>query len=570
MPRRWLVMGGLLLAGVLVYLPSLRCHYLLDDYLQAAMIEGTFPAPRGPLDLYNFVDERERPLLFDRGMLPWWTDPHIRIRFLRPLPSALRWVEQHVVGRAPLPPHLHSFAWWFAAVLAARALFRRLLPARAALLATLVFAFAPCHALPLAWLANREALISLTFGALALSAYLRWRERGGVATASAAAGLFAASMAGGEYALCFGGFVLAFELFAHRDGLARRILGLVPFTVSAAAYLGLRAALGYGAQGSGFYADPLSEPMTFLRLAPRRLVTLVADEWLTLDGDTLQNAAPWLLALIVVGLVALVASPLQRALAGLDGQARRRTVATLVGSVLALLPLLAVQPSPRVLAAGLLGAAPAIGLVLDCAWFPASPPERRGAAELAGLVALALGFAHFVHGPMTAWTIGEGYRRSSSAFEAGVADLGRRLGEATASELVVVRGSNGSFFMPFALDPHAKRPDRWRILAATGHVLGLRRDARTLELVAPKDQGFYAWEPLFRDRGTEVRPGEVFETPGLRVTVLEVGPQGPRRARFELDRDLDASGYVWIAESGQGEFPAVSPPLAGFGQQYDP
>lgn len=568
MPRRWLVLAGLLLAGVVVYLPPLRSNYLLDDYLHAAMIDGTFPGHRGPFDLYNFVDERERPLMFERGMLPWWSDPAIRIRFLRPLPSALRWAEQRVLGRAPLPPHLHSFAWWLAAVVAARRLFKRLLSARAAALATLVFAFAPCHALPLAWLANREALISQTFGILALTEYLRWRERGGIARGLAATGLFAVSMAGGEYALSFGGFVLAFELFAHRDGL-RRALGFLPYAVPAAGYLALRAALGYGTEGSGFYEDPLREPMAYLRVAPRRLATLFADEWLTLDGDTLQGAKPWLLAVLVVAVVALVIVPLGRALARLDEVGQRRTRAMLAGLMLALVPVLAVDPSPRVLGAAVLGLAPVVAVILDAAWFPGSPMPRRGVAELTGLVALALGFLHLVHGPMMAWTVGERYRRNSNDFVANVADLGERLARTPASELVVLRGFNNTFFMPFALDLHGRPPARWRVLATTGHVLGLRRDARTMEIVAPKDQSIFSWD-LFRDHGSVVTPGQVFDTPGLRVTILEVGPEGPRRARFELDRNLDDPTAAWITETAQGEFPTATPPRAGFGQPYDP
>ena len=39
-----------------------------------------------------------------------------------------------------------------------------------AALATVVFALAPCHMMPLAWLANREALVSFTFGLLGLVA----------------------------------------------------------------------------------------------------------------------------------------------------------------------------------------------------------------------------------------------------------------------------------------------------------------------------------------------------------------------------------------------------------------
>src|SRR5512133_3763042 len=52
--RGWLALGLLFLIGALVYLPALRSPFLLDDYLHASMIDGTFPARRGPFDLYNF------------------------------------------------------------------------------------------------------------------------------------------------------------------------------------------------------------------------------------------------------------------------------------------------------------------------------------------------------------------------------------------------------------------------------------------------------------------------------------------------------------------------------------
>src|SRR5258708_37742746 len=104
------------------------------------MIEGSCPIHRGPFNLYDFIDEAERPVLIDSGMLPWWAHPELRIRFLRPLPSALRWTEQRLFGRSPAPPHLHSFLWWVAAVLAAHRLFGRLPSARAALMATAIFA----------------------------------------------------------------------------------------------------------------------------------------------------------------------------------------------------------------------------------------------------------------------------------------------------------------------------------------------------------------------------------------------------------------------------------------------
>src|SRR5262249_28411875 len=138
--RSRLLVALLFLIGAVIYLPALRSSYLLDDYLHASMISGTFPVARGPFDLYNFVDDGDRTILIDRGLLPWWSHPALKIRFFRPLSSALLYADHKLLGNGPLLLHVHSFLWWASAVLAARALFRRLLAKRAAALATVIFA----------------------------------------------------------------------------------------------------------------------------------------------------------------------------------------------------------------------------------------------------------------------------------------------------------------------------------------------------------------------------------------------------------------------------------------------
>lgn len=571
--RGWIVLVLLLAAGLVVYFPALRSRFILDDYLHAAMVDGTYPAQRGPLDLYDFVNDADRAMMSERGMLPWWSHPKLKIRFFRPLPSALRWAEHRVVGRAPALLHVHSLLWWIAAVLAVRRLYRRYLPSRPALFATVIFALAPCHALPIAWLANREALISLTFGALALGSYARFREGEGVRHAFFASLLYAFAVSGGEYALCFAGYVIAYELRAHHDSLRSRFTGFLPFAVPALAYVFVRARLGYGAEGSGFYADPLRAPLTFLRLAPRRLVILLAEEWLTFDGEVIRASTPWwALGLLVVGCLALFVAPLRRAYANADEGARHAAGWLLLGSVVALLPVLAVVPSPRLLGAGVLGLAPSIALLFEHAWFPAVPPARRGLDELTGWAALALGFAHLVHGPGTAWRIGRSYHLSSVDYEKWAVELRERLDPDIAkAEVICLRGWDSAFFMPFALDPRGVSPAHWRALSSTGHVLAMRRGDRTVDLIAPKGAAVVhlSAHHLFRDATAPMTAGDVFHAPGFKATVLEATADGPRVVRFELDQPLEAAADAWVTETAKG-FPEAKLPKPGFGQPFDP
>ena len=328
----------------------------------------------------------------------------------------------------------------------------------------------------------------------------------------------------------------------------------------AAAYLAARAALGYGTHGSSFYNDPLHEPVAFLLTAPRRLCALVMQEWFTVDAD--DALSTWTLAASAIGVLALAIVPVRHVLSALEPRFRGRATVLLLGSHLALLPVLAVDPSPRVLGAAMLGLAPLFGLVMAHAWFPVSPPERRGAAEMTGLAALGIGFAQFIHAPVTAFMIGEHYRQTSVNFVEAIDDLRERVSEPARDQLVVLRGGPSSFFAPFALAGSGKMPGRWRVLATTGHALGLRRDARAMDLVVPRGQSMLSWFSwdLFRNTATTFQAGQVVETPGLRATILEVGPEGPRRVRLSSIATSTIRPTSGSPSRPRGNFPRRSRP----------
>jgi hypothetical protein len=557
-------------AGLLTQLPALLSRYLLDDFLHASMVRGTFPVHRAPYDLYDFVGDADRTALFAHGMLPWWTDPALKIRFFRPLSSLILWSERRVIGDVPILLHLLSFGWWCAAVLGAHALFRRALEARPALVATAIFALSPCHTLPLAWLANREALMSLTFAVFALGALARFLEQGKAREVVLATVLFALACASGEYALGAGGYVVSMALLFRGPPRGRRALALATFAVPAAIYLGIRARLGYGTAASGFYTDPLSDPVAYVAQAPHRIVLLLLDGWLSLDGETLTGETPiWFVTAIFGVGTALVVRSLRRVLRESPDARKGATLAYFVGSILCLGPVLAVVPSPRVLGFAILGVAPVVALLLERAWFSREAEGREPHDPLGGLVALGLAFSAFVHAPVTAFLVGRHFGKSSVAFEKAALELGTRMGDTASADVLVMRGVGGSFFLPFALRDDYRPPKRWRVLAETGHVLALRRGPRTLDLVATSDQGIYPSEPgnLFRTDRYVLPVGSVVTLPGLRVTVLEMGKAGPRSARFEIDGDLES--FDWVAERKSG-FVEAPPPAVGFGKPFEP
>lgn len=563
----WLV----LLVGILVFSPAIRAPFWLDDYAQIAMSEGSYPAPRGPADLYDFVRQSERDMLVDRGLLPWWTNPRYKLRFFRPLSSSLLWAEHRVTNHQVLVMHLASFAWWAGAVAILLALLRRLFSERVALIAAAIFALAPCHSLPLAWVANREVLVSLVFGLSALLSLSRMAS-GSVANAALAAVFFALALAGGEYGLCFGGYALAFVVWRSDLTKTKRALALGSFAVPAFVYLAIRASLSYGAEGSGFYHDPLRSPAIFLESAPRRWVTLMVDAWTTIDFDIFGATAPWwAVAVIALVCTVTVVRPIRAAFAELTPVARKDASWLLTGSMIALVPMLAGAPSTRLVAVCVLGVAPIVALVVDRAWYPRAPRDKSGLAQQLRVAAATLAFFHFLHGPTWAFLLARGQRIAANDFAERADWLREHVGDTSHANVIIARaGWDSVLFAPLAIDARGRPPAMWRTLVPSQHALMLRVDANTIDLIIPHGSGFFPItdNDLFRDPETPLHTGEQIVTTGMRVTVIDNGEVGPSRLRFVFDKNPDDPSLTWIIERYDG-YRASPPPRIGFGAPLD-
>jgi hypothetical protein len=109
------------------------------------------------------------------------------------------------------------------------------------------------------------------------------------------------------------------------------------------------------------------------------------------------------------------------------------------------------------------------------------------------------------------------------------------------------------------------------VLSHTGHVLCLRRDQSTIELVVGPDAGLYPadYGDLYRSQLHPVGEGETYVMGGFFATVTETDPFGPRKARFQFPTDLDDPRWIWITESGLFGFLDVQPPKVGFGLPFN-
>jgi hypothetical protein len=543
--------------------PVLSTPLFQDDYNQLAMIEGRYPTHSGPFELYDFINDANRAALIDRGILPWWTHPQMELRFLRPLASALLWADHAVFHAGALFQHLHSLFWWSLGCAGLYVLLRDLFSRRIATLGLLIFAVAPCHACPLSWIANREEMISLGVGTWGLVAYSRWRESMAPRHALIAFALFSTGVLAGEYSLCFAGYIFAMELTRDHDSPARRALGLLPFAVPVLAYLVARHALHYGAFGTGYYHDPLRDFASYAGAIPRRFSILFSAAWAGVDDHLWVNAEDWKLAVLMAATVALVVVPIRSLLQELEGIERQRAIWVIGGSVLALLPLMAVGPAVRLLTIPMLGVSGGVALVLDRVWFPRRLQPRHGFAEWTALCALALAFAHLVRGPLDAWLVHRELRRMAIKFEDEMAWMHEHAQGKSMVLLLRVNWFQTLFVAPLMVEGTV--PVR-ALSFDSGRLLLLRTGPNSIDLVAGS-VALFPVDPddLVRKPDIPLAVDDSVQLPGMRATIVALRDGKPRRLRFDFDRNLDDPSFLFVVEKGV-TFEEQKLPAPGFGE----
>ena len=405
-----------LVCALLLALPGLALPFMMDDFIHLEVVRAwTGVSPDGwgsramhedPLGLINpfaFLDgtpEMNLPLI-EQSVYPWWTWPAEKLNFWRPLATITMLVDHALFDRWAVGFHLHSVAWWLGLVAVCHALFRRLLGPGLAALALLVFTLDSSHTWPVAWIANRNALVAAVPALLGLVAHLRWREQGwrpGLPLSMLGLGV---GLLGGEAALGVFAYVGAYELVGARGGWIERIRSLVPAGLVGLAWAAWYKSQGFGANGSGLYLDPIAETGEYLVQSLQRLPALVGAQFGLLPSDIWAIAPPArpLLTLQGIAVVAVLVWLLRLAWPTLEPEEQRTVRWLTLGGALALLPVIATFPLDRLLLLPGLAGAVLIAVVLRWAWQRVTDPDAGGRLG-PGLLTAAVGGVHLALAPL--------------------------------------------------------------------------------------------------------------------------------------------------------------------------
>lgn len=349
LPQSLSMRGRCLLAALVcaLCLPSLCVGLVLDDHLLAYRLTQAGTARwQGVWDAFSFGSPHEREALLDLGVLPWWSDPALRLRFLRPL-AALWHLFDFTVVRAPWLMHVESLALLFALNLSVGAWYVRLFAhaPRVSALAFIFFALAPGHGFVASWIANRNSCLATLFAVFSLLAHDRARSRQEPAFQLLSLLMLLVSLGSSELGSGALGLLVAYAIFLDRGSLSARWVALLPTLLLAGSWLALYRAWGYGAHASSLYLDPVGEPWRVLQGLTLRLPILLFGQWVLpiVSGTALlSRAATTIFAGASACILCAFIPALRRAL-GSDPRARFCGLAAIAG----LLPVISTVPHDR-------------------------------------------------------------------------------------------------------------------------------------------------------------------------------------------------------------------------------
>jgi hypothetical protein len=552
--------------------PALLTDYQVDDWLQHLKLEEQTSAlgvEMSPSEMFEFVDGdpvRTRHLM-EIGFLPWWTREEIKLSFWRPLTVLTHVLDHKFWPDSFFMMHLHSLAWYVAAVVMAGAFYRKLLaPLWAAGLAALLFAIDDAHAMPAGWIANRNACIALFFGLLTLWAHVKWREDNRSEWLTLSVFSLVIALLAKEEGLAACAYLFAYAVFLDPGRLMTRVISMLPYAGTVVGWRLIYRALGHGITGAEVYADPLLSPGDFVLKLLHRAPVLFLGQWGLPPSDihiVLPAGGQWLLwlgGLVLFVILAITFAPMFRY------DARLRFWA--LGMGLSLIPACAAFPTDRLLMW------PGIGAFGLLAQYLFARSERREVWSHAGfarvvapLVTFLLVTVHIALAPLLmpvrifAWDmLGDAMRESIE-----MAPLPENIEDRT---LVIANAPNVFFTSYFLVIRDALGlpvPNRIRTLSANcplpePHDIS-RIDENTLS-VRPKS-GF-RWY-LVRDDDHPLGLGETVDLGDMTVEVELLSREGwPAEVQYRFEDSIDNPRYVWIVyKANLNQFVPFLPPPVG-------
>ncbi len=555
--------------GAVLLVPSLWSGLTADDHYLRMVLQGYPGLPefsQDSLNIFTFADgdvERNAAAM-ERGLLPWWSVPSLRLAFWRPISALTHWLDHRLWPDNTVLVHAHSIFWYVALALVVACFYRRFFtPIWVAALAALMYVIDDAHVIAASWVSSRNSIITCLFAVLALLFHDRWRRGGRGSGALLASLCFAASLMSCEAGIGVAGYLFAYALFVDERSRKSRLVSLIPYAVIVVVWRVAYVHLGYGVDGSGIYLDPTRVPMQYLSQSIVRMPALLMAQFAAVHPGARMIMTPrevnayGVSVVVTMVFIAWMLWP----------QIRRDRMMRFwsVGMVLSLLPACAALPEYRLLFIPGLGGLALVAhfihaYVSKSPWLTGRTRRRRPAKLL-----FALWILGFVILPPLMGVPGEFWM---AAYHDHVMrlhdDIPKSPGVADEDVIIVTLPSD----VWLHSIPYVRSSLRWpspralmTLHAGVGTVELKRTDARTLVLRSEKTFVSKPWAQMFR--GPVAYPfaaGDSVRLSNVSIDVLDVDERSrPTRVRFRFDKELEAAANHWLTWSDDNLVPFTLP-----------
>lgn len=545
--------SGIIGLALLLTSPALCVGLVADDVLHRLMLKGGSEfhgMSRHCYDLFRYAsgDPEAARGLMNAGIFPWWTDPKAVLAFFRPISSWTHWLDYQAWPDSPWLMHLHSLAWFLLLLWVVALIYRRFENNRQlAVLALFMFALDDARGPVVAWLANRNMIVSLALALPALLAHDQWRSKRDRKNAWLGPFALALGLLAGEAALVVVAYLVAYALFLDRASWRSRVSSLVPYAAEVLVWRLVYNRLGYGSIGSGIYLDPGRQPFDFAAAAATRLPVLLLGEFAFPWSDAWEVyplVAPGLRGVVFVLAIAVITALIWLLSPFWIGSRVFRFWAT--GSLLATVPICATFPHDRLLMG------PGIGGMAMLAHLFLAPRHGNGRlrSRLATISISGLAAIHLVLGPALlpyrTYALREVNQMLGRAYESIPSSV-----DIAPKSVVLINPPIDPFATYFAVYREASQQQRpkhvlW-LANGTTELRITRMDARTLSVQPKNGLWSNSTQLMLRslERPVPLGPMTALDEASFEVTALtEDGIPSEILVRFK--RDLDAAEFDWL------------------------
>ena len=519
----------LFLLTALLCIPALFAGYMGDDYIHHALLSTAIPIDK-PNDLslfglFSFINgdpERNR-LLMDYSLIPWWTYSELKYAFWRPISEITHWIDHTLWPNHPWLMHLHNILWYLAIVALAARLYRKTLVGSAAVVALALYALDSSHGFTLSWIANRNGLISVTFGLLTLMFYTRWRESDSIGALILSLVSLALGLLSAEMGISVFGYLGAYALFMDKRGWLKGCLAASPHFLVIIIWWLVYKGSGFGAaHADSYYVDPAEHPITFILKLVERFPVLLASQWGIIPAEIygFSGATIW-------GYVALCALFLAVCLVPIlfVGWKEKSVRFWFFGMLFSILPALTALPHDRLLMFAGIGAAGILGHFLNQVFIANKSAHRK----ITRVVAYMLVGIHLILSPILLPVMAYSTKvwadliPSSPSYFSGIDNIANK-------QLVLFSPPIASALAigPLRFYRGEAMPERvWTITSQNDPLKFELLDENTLSIVNP--EGFMRAQTEKAFRNIEKYPfeeGEVTGLSGLSISIHDINREG--------------------------------------------